>query len=156
MTDLEVRIIRLEPMRVASVHAYGESPELAAWDRLHKWAEPRGLLGEPGDQRIFGFNNPDSSPGSPNYGYEFWITVGPEVQSDEVAEVKEFGGGLYAVTRCKGAHTITDTWHRLAAWLENSQYEFGEHQWLEGHVGPIVTPQSVDEMILDLYAPVAE
>jgi DNA gyrase inhibitor GyrI len=153
---MEVRIVRLKPMRVASVHAYGGSPELAAWDRMVNWAKARGLLDEPGDQRIFGFNNPDPSPGSPHYGYEFWIAVGPKVQSDETATVKEFAGGLYAVTRCKGANTITDTWHRLATWLEDSQYEFGEHQWLEGHVGPVSTPQNVDELILDLYAPIAE
>ncbi len=156
MADIEVRIIRLEPMRVASVNAYGESPELAAWDRLLNWAEPMGLLDEAGGSRIFGFNNPDPSPGSPNYGYEFWIAVGREVQSDDVAEIKEFGGGLYAVTRCKGAHTITDTWHRLATWLENSQYEFGRHQWLEEHIGPAVTPLSIEELVLDLYAPIAE
>lgn len=156
MRDLRVRIIRLEPMRVASVHAFGESPEHAAWDRLLGWARPRGLLDEPGDLRIFGFNNPDPSPGSQNYGYEFWIAVGPEVQSDDVAEVKDFDGGLYAVTRCKSVDTITETWHRLATWLENSQHEFGEHQWLEGHVSPVFTPQSDEELVLDLYAPIAE
>jgi AraC family transcriptional regulator len=156
MEELQVRILRLDPMRVATVHAFGESPELAAWDRLITWAQPRGLLDELGNQRIFGFNNPDPSPGSPNYGYEFWIEVGTDVQSDDVATVKDFAGGLYAVTRCKGAHTITDTWHRLATWLENSAYQFGEHQWLEGHVGPVVMPQNVEELVLDLYAPIAE
>jgi DNA gyrase inhibitor GyrI len=78
------------------------------------------------------------------------------VQSDDVATVKDFPGGLYAVTRCRGTNTITDTWHRLATWVENSQYQFGEHQWLEGHVGPVVTPQNVEELVLDLYAPIAE
>jgi DNA gyrase inhibitor GyrI len=155
MSELDVRIVRLDPMRVATVHAFGESPELAAWDKLINWAKSKGLLDDPGDQRIFGFNNPDPTPGSPNYGYEFWIAVGPEVQSDDVAAVKDFPGGLYAATKCKGTHAITDTWHRLATCVENSQYQFGEHQWLEGHVGSVVTPQKVEELILVLYAPIA-
>jgi len=156
MEELQVRITRLEPMHVATVRAYGQSPELAAWDKLITWAKPKGLLDEPGDRRIFGFNNPDPSSGTPNVGYGFWITGGPAVPSDDVATVRDFPGGLYAVTRCQGAQTITDTWHRLATWLENSPYQLGEHQWLEGHVGPVVMPQNVEELVLDLYAPIAE
>ena len=34
MNDLEVRIVNLEPMRVAYALGYGESPEMIAWRRL--------------------------------------------------------------------------------------------------------------------------
>ena len=66
MSELDVRIVELEPMRVASFHAFGESPELKASKKLVDWAKPKGLLDAKGTHRIFGFNNPDPSPGSPN------------------------------------------------------------------------------------------
>lgn len=156
MTEWEVRIVRLEPMRVASVHGFGEQPEYAAWDKLIAWAGPQGLLKHPEQPRIFGFNNPDPSPGSPNYGYEFWIAVGPDVEAGGEAQIKEFSGGLYAVTRCRGPHTITETWQKLATWCEDSKYEYGHHQWLEEHLGPVDTPHNDEEMVLDLYLPIAE
>ena len=39
-------------------------------------AQPRRrqhVLDQPG--RLFGYNNPDPTPGSSNYGYDVWITV---------------------------------------------------------------------------------
>ena len=99
MNTLDVKIVHLDPMRVASVLGFGPSPEAAALKKLAAWAGPRGLLAEPGRPRIFGFNNPNPSPGSPNYGYEFWLVVGPEVEATAEAPVLEFEGGLYAVAR---------------------------------------------------------
>ena len=64
MSELDVRIVKLEPMRVASAHALGESPEHDAIEKLIAWAKPKGLLEDPEKHRVFGFNNPDPSPGS--------------------------------------------------------------------------------------------
>jgi DNA gyrase inhibitor GyrI len=152
MNTLDVRTVTLGLMRVASVLGFGPSPEAVAWEKLAAWAGPRGLAG-PDRPRIFGFNNPSPSPASPNYGYEFWIEVGPEVESDDQVQVKEFDGGLYAVTRCQGVETITETWKQLVAWLAASPYRQAHHQWLEEHISAAdVAP---DELILDLYAPIA-
>lgn len=153
MIPLDVSIVHLDPMRVASVLGFGPSPEAAALEKLAAWAGPRGLLAEPGRPRIFGFNNPSPSPASPNYGYEIWIEVGPDVQPDDAVQVKEFGGGLYAVTRCQGVATITDTWQQLVAWLAASPYRQAHHQWLEEHISVDAAPE---ELILDLYAPIAQ
>jgi DNA gyrase inhibitor GyrI len=153
MNPLDVRIVTLDPIRVASVLGFGPSPEYVAWEKLAAWAGPRGLLAEPDRPRIFGFNNPSPSPASPNYGYEFWIEVRLDVESDDQVQVKEFGGGLYAVTRCQGVETITDTWKQLVAWLAASPYRQAHHQWLEEHINAAdATPE---ELILDLYAPIA-
>ncbi len=154
MSELEVRIVKLEPMRVASAHAFSASPEQEAWAKLLAWAKPKGLLDDRERHRIFGFNNPDPSPGSPNYGYEFWIIVGPDVEPEGEVGVKEFPGGLYAVTRCKGVSNITATWKQLVAWGEDSKYRRASHQWLEEHIGPVDIPQ--DALLLDLYMPIAE
>ena len=94
MSDLEVRFEQLPPMRVASFHGFGPSPEPVAWEKLAAWARPKGYLADPAHHRVFGFNNPDPSPSSPNYGYEFWIQVGPEVQPEPDVPIKEFAGGL--------------------------------------------------------------
>ena len=154
MSELEVRIVRLEPMRVASVHGFGESPEGQALEKLIAWARPKGLLDDLEQHGVFGFNNPDPSPGSSNYGYEFWIVVGPDVGPEGEVSIKEFSGGLYAVTRCKGVSNIGKTWHQLGTWRENSKYKRAYHQWLEKPIGQIEV--SPEELLLDLYCPIAE
>lgn len=157
MSELEVRVVHLEPMRVASVHAFSASPEYDALEKLMAWAKPKGLLDDPERHRVFGFNNPDPSPGSPNYGYEFWIVVGPDVEPEGEVTVKEFPGGLYAVTRCEvqegedPGQVIPETWRRLVAWCEDSKYRVAHHQWLEEH-----TLQHPGVLLLDLHCPITE
>ena len=56
MDELAVRIVRLEPMRVASFHGFGSSPEHLAIQKLADWAGPRGYLEDRKQHRIFGFN----------------------------------------------------------------------------------------------------
>ena len=157
MSDLEVRIVQLQPMRVASFLGFGESPETLAWDKLLAWAKPKGLLEDLETHRLFGFNNPNPSPGSPNYGYEVWIVVGPELEPDQEVEIKDFEGGFYAVTRCvvpKGKfEVIGATWKELNAWREDSKYNCGHAQWLEESI-PLDIPDT--EFVLDLYIPIAE
>lgn len=157
MSELDVRIVKLEPMRVASAHAHSASPEQDAMEKLIAWAKPKGLLDDQETHRVFGFNNPDPSPGSPNYGYEFWIMIGPDVEPAGEIKVKEFAGGLYAVTRCEVSgdayEVIPATWKQLVIWLENSKYRGGTHQWLEECLSPI---GGTEEFILDLYMPIVE
>jgi DNA gyrase inhibitor GyrI len=157
MSDLDVRIVKLEPLRVASFWGFGASPEEVAFEKLFAWAGPRGLLEDRGTHRLFGFNNPNPSAGSPNYGYETWIVVGPDVEPEGEARIQGFDGGLYAVTRCvvpKGRFDVIGaTWKRLVAWREDSQYKCGTHQWLEESL-PLDLPDT--EFVLDLYLPLAE
>ncbi len=80
MTELDVRIVELKPMRVASARVVSESPENDAWKILCAWAEPIGLLDDAENHPVFGFNNPQPSPGKKEYGYEFWIQIGPEIE----------------------------------------------------------------------------
>ncbi len=64
MNDLAVRIVKLEPLRVASFHGFGPSPEHLAAEKLAAWAGPRGYLADPARHRIFGFNRPTRSDAS--------------------------------------------------------------------------------------------
>jgi DNA gyrase inhibitor GyrI len=148
-----VRIVRLEPMRVASALGFGSSPEMMAWEKIIAFAQENGLL-DKADTRYFGFNNPSPSPGSPNYGYEQWVTVGPLVAATADVAVKEFGGGLYGVLRCEGIPQIGACWKELVTWFENSHYQHGAQQWLEEALTPPGTPE--EAMVLDLYLPLGE
>ncbi|MFW9845796.1 MAG: GyrI-like domain-containing protein [Candidatus Thorarchaeota archaeon] len=162
MDELKVRIERLEPMRVASVRAISKSPENDAWEKLREWAEPRGLLDDIKKHPVFGFNNPDPTPGKQEYGYEFWIKIGKDVDVEGDIEIKEFEGGLYAVTTTplKADPSMTDDgiefiggWKRLADWIKASKYDFGNQQCLEkAHE----TGVSEDDLILDLYWSIKE
>jgi len=157
VSDIEVRIVKLEPMRVASIWGFGEQPENIAFEKLGAWAGPRGIMDEPKKHRIFGFNNPDPHPGSPNYGYEIWVEVGPEVKPSDDVRILGFGGGLYAVARCEvpvGPYDIIGaTWKKLVTWREDSEYKFGHSQWLEQSI-PAEAPGK--EIVLDLHLPIAE
>ena len=156
MTELQVRIVRLEPMRVASAQGFGEHPEAVAWDQILSFARAKGLMEDLSAHRFFGFNTPNPSPGSPNYGYTQWMTVGPDVEAEGEVEIKEVPSGLYAVTRCKGLDTIGEDWKRLVTWFADSAYKkpANFYECLE----ELLTPPDAayEEYVFDLYLPIAE
>ena len=153
MSEIEVRIVTLEPMRVASAYGFGEQPEEQAWSKILNWASSQGFENLR-QHRFFGFNNPNPSPGSPNYGYEQWMTVGLEVVGDEEIEIKDFPGGLYAVTRSEGLQNISENWKKLVIWREDSKYKQAHHQWLEECFTPLA--EHLEDFVFDLYAPIVE
>lgn len=155
MDHTNVRIMTLPPMRVASALGFGPSPEGLAWEKILAWAGKHGVLNDPA-ARWFGFNNPSPSAGSPNYGYEQWVTVGPDAQPEGEVEIKQFGGGLYAVSQCNLGR-IFESWQALVAWRERSSYRGAYHQWLEESITPPQTGAAVgaDEAVMDLYLPIA-
>jgi DNA gyrase inhibitor GyrI len=149
----EISIIKLAPMRVASAWAFGNSPELEAWGKLMAFAKAKGLLKPESKSRIFGFNNPNPSEGSPNYGYEFWITVAEDVQPEGDIHILDFSGGLYAVAPFEEPDsdyyiTVPAAWQRLDAWVGGSQYQTGNYQWLE--------EARLDGKLKALYYPIRE
>lgn len=158
MSEENVQIVRLEPERVASVLGFGESPELEATEKLTAWAKSKGYLDNLVEHRIFGFNNPSPSPGSPNYGYELWMVVDPDVEPEGDVEMKDFPGGLYAVKHCvisgDAYEIIPATWKELVMWRENSPYKSGSHQWLEEHLQ--IESGQTEVWALDLYLPLEE
>jgi AraC family transcriptional regulator len=159
MEKQDIRIIKLPAMKVVSFYAFSTSPELEAWNKTVSWAKAHEYWQEHPSRRIFGFDNPSPSVGSPNYGYEFWLTVDPDVKSDNEHQVKEFSGGLYGVLHCDVTEgdpyeIIPSTWGKLVKWLESSHYKHGSHQWLEEHLTRF---DSNDRgFILDLYIPITD
>ena len=112
----EIKVMTLKPMRVVSFHGFGTTPEDEAFTKMAAWAGPRGLLDKPEKVQTYGFNNPNPSPGSPNYGYDVWLVVRPDVEGDDEAELIEFEGGLYGVLRNKGLPNIGQNWQQLVKW----------------------------------------
>jgi DNA-binding transcriptional ArsR family regulator len=164
--DLFVQVIELEPMRVASVRVFSESPENDAWEKLHAWAEPQGLLDDQINHPVFGFNNPNPSPGQKEYGYEFWIRVGAYFKGENEIEAKDYDGGLFAVTTCKPWVEIHSdfakehgpflvSWKKLMDWVILSEkYEIdNSRQCLEK---PHDQTVSFKDLVLDLYQPIKE
>ncbi len=148
----QVQLVKLERLHVAVAWAFGPQPEDEAWRKMSAYAGLKGLQVVP-QARMFGFNNPNPSPGSPNYGYQFCITVGPEVQPEGDIRIGELEGGLYAMTpftMTEGGDpnsAIPDAWMRLDAWVAASPHRRGNHQWLEEH--------TLQGKIIALYYPLA-
>ena len=159
--EIQVEIVQLEPMTVASVQAISKSPEDDAWKKMVAFAEPKGLLKDLKKNPIFGFNNPDPTKGKEEYGYEFWIRIDPDMKLEEGVTMKEFDGGLYAVTRCNLTKEVASTflqeygalesWVKLGEWFKSSGYKMGKHQCLEKSVNP---NKPDEDLLLDLYWPI--
>ncbi|MBN2388279.1 MAG: GyrI-like domain-containing protein [Anaerolineales bacterium] len=158
MNDLEVRIVTLPPLRVICFNGFGPSPERLAFDKASAWLKANGMWEDGQQRRFFGYNNPDPSPGSPNYGYDVWVTVDETVQAGGDGHIIEFPGGLYAVTRVEAGprgEGIYETWQALAAWVEHSQYkpEYCRRPCLEESPDPFHSPPG--GFTLDLYEPIS-
>lgn len=153
---LDVRIVKLVPVKVAYYRGYGVNPEREAWIPITEWlladakepyfkqfgtypdakellkyAEINNLYKPPKNRRYFGFDNPLRTEDNPEYGYEVWVTVNEGEKEDDKVKFKDFKGGLYAVTRAKkSTKSLIETWQKLFKWLETSGYKHGSHQWL--------------------------
>jgi DNA gyrase inhibitor GyrI len=154
--QLDVKIVKLPALRVACVNGYGSGPESIAFDKMRAYVKTAGLDQDGQAHRFFGYNNPNPAPGSPNYGYDVWVTVDDAAQSAGEVSVFTFPGGLYAVLHIQPAagDDIFKSWQTLVAWRERSPYRPAQHQWLEEHMGDLSA--DFPNLVLDLYMPIAE
>jgi DNA gyrase inhibitor GyrI len=153
MTELDVKIVDLPPMKAASFYGFGEFPEPKAHDAAIAWLKQHDLFRE-GAYRTFGFNNPNPSAGSPNYGYEVWVVPTEGLPEGHGAKVVDFKGGLYAVAYCPSLDVIGEIWQKLVAWRDGSEYEHASHQWLEEEREHWLAPKPTNHF--DLYLPIGK
>lgn len=152
--DLSCHVVDLPCYHMASVRAFGLSPEAEAWAMLLEWAERTQRDPVSGDHRFFGFNDPSpSGPGQP-YGYQQWMTVTPDVHVDEHEDVSiiDFSGGRFATTRCEGLGTIGDRWRQLFDYVAASELTPAPEPGLEELL--TVTAADPAEFVFNLYLPV--
>jgi len=147
----EVRIVQLEATRVLAAYSFGNSPQMTAWEKILGFVHSQGISEGSYSPRFFGFNNPDPTPGSPNYGYEQWLTISDSVQATGDLIIKEFPGGLYAVLRFKGLEHIGKAWADLVTWVEASPYKMSNRQCLEELLSTPEDSARAEKMIFDLY-----
>jgi DNA gyrase inhibitor GyrI len=150
MNEPKVRIVELEPVRVASAWGYGTAPDVVAWNKLGAWMRSLGL--EAAGRRFFGFDNPCPAPGQVRYGYEGWVTLEDEeaTPSGDV-RLDDFDGGCYAVIRCT-LEDLADAWKWLFDWRKRNGIAPAFHRALEECLAPPVAGQSP---LFDLYLPIA-
>lgn len=162
----DVRIVYLPPAAVASSHFIGKDPEQHAGELLDRFVSEHDLPKRKPDLRFFGFNHPNPSPQSAEYGYESWVTIPDDMEVPLPLTKKYMAGGLYA------AHMITmgnfHEWEWLGNWVEkNEQYtanlvmDGGEcmHGLLEEHLFLTLKhvqkqDAGIDTMQLDLLFPI--
>jgi len=152
---LEVEIVRLKAMYVATFYGFGESPEQVAWDKLLAWAKPRALLDDPEAHPIYGHNNPPPSDGNTKYGYELLMKVDPGTEPEGDTRIELFYGGLYAVTRCTLAN-IHRTWMDLYKWAEGKGYTHTCTPGLEKTLISIEDMTDPSAFMMELYLSIAE
>lgn len=152
---VNLKIVDLQEATVVSSRAWGTSPEVAAWEALRAWAEPRGLLADCQQHPVYGFNNPAPSEGSQEYGYEFWIVVDNADQLPGNLECKKFEGGRYAAMKCRFADgtDLPAKWMQLWEWVDASEYTWRETHELEHHLNPA---SSLEELELELLLPIKD
>ena len=155
MSQLDVRIETLPPMRVMSAYGFGAQPEGIAGSKMAAFLKAKGLLEGYGSTiPHYGFNNPSPSSGSPNYGYEIWAVTPPEVEPEGDLRTVMFDGGLYAVTRFENLENIGRVWQELVKWREHSHYREACHQWLEHLLNPLEKDPA--KFVFELYLPIKE
>lgn len=152
---LEVEIVKLKAMYVATFYGFGENPEQTAWNKLMAWAKPKGLLDDPVAHPMYGYNNPPPSEGSPKYGYELLIKVDPGTEPANGMRVELFYGGVYAVTRCT-LENIHQTWMNLYKWTEEKGYMHTYTPGLEKAMSSIEDMTDPSKFIMELYLPIVK
>lgn len=114
-----VRIVLLPACTVASYHFIGENPEETVGEQMDKFVRESHLYELKPDARLFGFNHPNPSANSPQYGYEDWVTIPEDMEVPAPLIKKHFAGGLYA------AHTIKfgdfHEWNLLSKWVSDNE-----------------------------------
>ncbi len=160
MDEIEVRLERLRTMRTAHVQVLSDVSEEDAGKKIMEWAERKGLFRK--GVRLFGRNTYPTDNPEP-HGYEFFLTIGPDVKPEGEIDIQEIPSGLYAVLRFMDLDKIGDAWRKLWGWIEESKHEFigwkkGEYGWVDGYEEHLnwqeKKPQT--EWIFDLWVQLKE
>jgi hypothetical protein len=159
-----LKITQIGPGKVASFHIKDSlRPEDEVFRLFQSWAGTSGLLESHRFVPVFGFNNPWGPQGKPR-GYEIWCFLDRLGQLDlSGVTVKDFPGGLFAVTTIPGIDLISRFAPELRRAIEqHPHYELDYPTDYRHGVDPspefemVYTPkaQERDEFVLDYFIPI--
>lgn len=134
---MEVKVVELNPMKVASCRFVGPDPEDRAFEGLRQWAGKHGLPAETTHPRLFGFNNPNPSGPNSTYGYEVWMELEKEGREGDGVTIKNIPGGTYARAKVpvSTGEGIADAWRAFRPELIEPGYVVDRSRTcLEEHV----------------------
>jgi hypothetical protein len=161
-----LKITRLEPGTVASFHVHDSlTPENDVFAMYRRWAEANGLLEKCRFLPVLGFNNPWGPEGKPR-GYEIWLFLDRLGDVDVTCvTVKDFPGGLFAVTTIPGVDVIPQYAQQLRSAIDaHPRYALDYPANHRHGVDPspeyemVYTPkaQAPDEFVMDYFVPIRE
>ena len=151
---MEVRIERLEPLRVAFVRHVGPYHEVhQAWEKLCARLGKEGLLGA--ESRFIGVCYDDPEVTAPEkIRYDACVTVDHSFSAEADVGVQTLPGGEFAVvTHCGPYEQLSQTYAALfGQWLPSSGRELRSEPSLEFYVND---PEGTDpeDLLTDIYAP---
>lgn len=149
-----VKIVQLNPAKIAYYRAISKTPESDAWNVMKQWVKKHQLHLSP-FIRYFGFDNPSPSIEKDEYGYEVWVMTDKDIKEDNIIKIKKFEGGLYAVTTNTYLPEIGETWKKLIKWVEKSKYSIRSNDMcLEEHIVIDLEDLGTENIQIDLYLPI--
>jgi len=153
-TDMDVKIEKIEPMRVAFVRHVGPYVECdKAWRTLCGWAEKEGLFANMPKFIGICYDDPQVTP-KDKIRYDACFTVNDDIEATGEIGIQNISGGEYAVTTHKGPYTgLEQTYGKLMGqWLPGSGREFREEPSFEVYLNsPDHTPP--EDLLTDIYLP---
>lgn len=124
LTDQDIRIVYLPPVKVASALGIGVEAEHDSDVVMGKFVKDINLFELNSGAKFYGFNNPefDSNGEFIQHQYEVWATIPDELEVPAPLTKKHFSGGLYAAYTSKPVSF--DEWKPFGNWLLNNE-DFG-------------------------------
>jgi DNA-binding transcriptional MerR regulator len=145
-----VRIVQLEPMRMARYHDPVAPSCFDTWRHMIAWACGYGLP----TTRAFGYTSPNPTGIVPRYGYEVLFALPDGFEPRGHIEAVAFPGGLYAVTTT-WYRDCTPDWRALDRWVQtHPEYTARPGLFLE-ELNSFSLP--VDEnSVVDIFYPICQ
>ena len=151
---MEVKIERLDPLRVAFVRHVGPYNEVGqAWETVCARLGQQGLLGS--DSRFVGvcYDDPEVTPRE-KIRYDACVTVDDDFVAEGEVSVQTLPGGEFAVVTHEGPYErLSQTYAALfGQWLPHSGRELRSQPSLEFYLND---PEGTDpeDLLTDIYAP---
>jgi len=151
---VEARIEKLQKSKVAFVRHLGPYDQCGvAWEKLCRWAGPKGLLTK--DTVFLGICHDDPEITSPEkIRYDASVVVSDNVQPENEVGVTEIGGAEFAVATHLGPYDkLKDSYAEMAGrWIPSQGRECASSPSLEFYRNsPEDTPP--EKLVTDIYIP---